>query len=247
MQKKNINIKEIAFKYSGKLDAFELPPDCSLVEKYIILYKPFLPVSDEAAYELYRNIESIFAIKLLLDDEPYELRFSKWVVPDERGFDHEIHFADGTYTIGIRNFEAKPIKINDLFTFNFQDKAKNYKVFLNEINNWLKDDDLEYMLDSYNIGRRKGTEELFYMYSVYECLKYKNRSGEKFIINELGLSNDDKIFIHNYCNNKNIRISRHSGRNAGKGNDAGGMELQRLRSIIKELIIRYAYYLSNYK
>lgn len=244
MQKNKINIQQIEFKYSGNIHSSELPSDCTVIGKNIIQYKPTSSVNDEAACKLYRDIESIFVLKLILNDEPYELRYFKWIILDERGFDREIHFSDGTYTIGIRNYEANSIKINDTYLFNFQNKIKKSNEFLKEINIWLKDDDLAYMIDSYNIGRRKGTEELFYMYSVYECLKYKYKNGEKFIVNILGLKKDDNKFVHNYCNNKNIRISRHSGRNAGKGSEVGGVELQKLRSIIKELIIRYAYYLN---
>jgi hypothetical protein len=247
MKNTNSIIKLIEFKYSGNIHVIELPEGCSINEENkIIQYIPNAPVSKENALSLYREIENIFISKLLLDDESFELRFKKWIVFDDQlGIDREIRFSEGSFTLGIRNFEAKPIEIKKDITFDFQKKAKDINQFKKEIELWMRDDDIDYMIDTYNIGLRKGSEELFYMYAVYDCVKFKRTDGDKFITNVLGLKKEDKAFINNYCNNENIRKSRHSGRKSGMGKDTGGHELRRLRSIIKELIIRYAYFINN--
>lgn len=237
------DIKRIEINFYGK-KRFNLPGDCTFLDGHTISFIPASPVDSEMANSIFRQIKCSLIFNLLLNDEPFELKFKKWIIINKDGIERTIEFADGIFTVGTPYFNSKPIQIGT-FKFDFNEWINKPNELINKIDNWLDDDDLRYMIDSYNIGLLKREEELFYMYAIYECMKYKdNKIGEKFITNVLGLKSEDKGHIHDYCNKVNIRNSRHGGRDAGKGDTASGTNLQRVRSIIKELIIRYAFHIS---
>jgi len=238
------DIKRIEFYFHGK-KRIDLPNDCAYLDENTISFTPVTPVDSEIANSIFKQIKCNLIFNLLLNDESFELKYNKWIIINKDGFDQTILFSDGIFTVGTPYFNSKPIQIGN-YKFDFNEWIKKRRELTSKINNWLNDDDLRYMLDTYNIGLLKREEELFYMYAIYECLKYKDmKIGDKFITDVLGLKSEDKGFIHNYCNKVNIRNSRHGGRDAGKGNTASGKNLQRVCSIIKELIIRYAFYIST--
>jgi hypothetical protein len=239
-----INVKraEIRINSQGRIN---LPGNCAYQDSNTIIYSPSLTADSDIVKSIFKQIKSHLLCELILNDKPFELAFKKWIVLTEEGIEREILFTEGSFTVGTKYFEAKPIQIG-VNLFSFVEWNNNRNKLIDQISNWLNDKDLKYMIDTYNIGLFKKEEELFYMYSIYECMKYKDKKlGEKFIIEKLGLKNEDKRYIHEYCNKETIRNSRHSGRVSGKGDNASGTNLQKVRSIIKELIIRYAYYTNN--
>jgi hypothetical protein len=237
------DIKRIEIYYKGK-NRFTLPVDCTL-DGNIISFIPASPIDSEMANSIFRQIKCSLIFNLLLNDAPFELKFKEWIKIDKNGIERTIEFADGMFTVGTPYFASKPIQIGDI-KFDFNEWINRPYDLIDKIDNWLDDCDLRYMIDSYNIGLLKREEELFYMYAIYECMKYKDNSlGEKFVTNVLGLKREDQRHIHDYCNKANIRNSRHAGRVAGKGDTLSVTNLQRVRSIIKELIIRYAFYISE--
>jgi hypothetical protein len=241
MDENGIHITEAEFTCEGPILDEELPKHCIRIPPNIIAFRPPGKVEYAVLRDIAKAIQSRLAARLLVDDQTYQFKLNFFMAPDEQEIPHKL-FPSEPYTLGTRHFDAKPIQMKSGHIFSFEAQSKDIAGFSADVSHWLEDNDLFFLIDTYNLGLTKRTEELFYLYAVYECVKAKGGEKDDWIIHSLGMSKQDITLINKNCNDKAIRNSRHSGLAAGKGGHLPTKDIRQLRMLIKELILRYAYY-----
>ena len=203
----------------------------------------------ELTHNKYNNyIESFFISQMIEQRTSYEIKNVSTVIEHE-DCSREIYVKPETTThilrMPLRNKIVKIDKDGKIIYDPDEEEKKRQLDLSTKIQNVLdKDKIVHHLLESYQNSIKFPNDELVYLYEIKDAIKtyFKNKSTVLIL---LKISDADWSELGIICNKLPLKQGRHRGQMIGKLIDPKENELEKARSIAKNIIKSFINYLNH--